>query len=61
MVPWWLSVLVGASILQANLGKLRRPLETVYLEKLADSRERAGAPVPWLSCEGPIRCLGAVF
>ena len=32
--------------------KLRRPLDTVDLEELPDSRERTGAPVLWLSCEG---------
>ena len=44
----------GATILQANTGKLRRPLDTVDLEELLDSLERAGAPVLWLSCEGQI-------
>ena len=29
-------------------------LDTVDLEELPDSRERAGAPVLWLSCEGKI-------
>ena len=37
----------GATILQANISKLRR----LDLEELRDSRERAGAPVLWLSCE----------
>ena len=32
--------------------ELRRPLYTVDLEELPDSRERTGAPVLWLSCEG---------
>ena len=44
----------GATIFQANISKLRRPLDTVDLEELRDSRERAGAPVLWLSCEGQI-------
>ena len=44
----------GATILQANISKLRRPLDTVDLEELPDSRERGGAPVLWLSCEGQI-------
>ena len=44
----------GATIFQANTSKLRRPLDTVDLEQLHDSRERAGAPVLWLSCEGQI-------
>ena len=44
----------GATILQANISKLRRPLDTVDLEELPDSREREGAPVLWLSCEGQI-------
>ena len=44
----------GTTILQANISKLRRPLHTVDLEELPDSRERAGAPMPWLSCEGQI-------
>ena len=34
--------------------KLRRPLDTVDLEEIPDSRERAGAPVLWLTCEGQI-------
>ena len=41
----------GATIFQANVSKLRRPLGTVDLEELRDSRERTGAPVLWLSCE----------
>ena len=35
----------GATIFQANVSKLRRPLDTVDLEERPDSRERAGAPV----------------
>ena len=31
------------------------------LEELPDSRERTGAPVLWLSCEGQNGCLGNVF
>ena len=42
----------GVTIFQANISKLRRPLDTVDLEELPDSREQAGAPVLWLSCEG---------
>ena len=34
------------------VSKLRRPLDTVDLEELPDSRDRTGAPVLWLSCEG---------
>ena len=37
----------GASIFQVNASKMRRPLE-----ELPDSRERIGATVLWLSCEG---------
>ena len=44
----------GAPIFQVNAGKLRRLLDTVDLEDLPDSRERTGAPVLWLSCEGQI-------
>ena len=44
----------GATIFQANRSKLRRPLDTLDLEDLADSRERLGAPVLWLSCEGQV-------
>ena len=44
----------GATKCQANISKLRRPLDTVDLEELPDSRERARAPVLWLSCEGQI-------
>ena len=47
-------VKTGATILQANISKLRRPRDTVDLEELPDSRERARAPVLWLSCEGQI-------
>ena len=42
----------GASIFQVNVSKLRRPVNTVDLEELPDSRERTGAPVLWLSCDG---------
>ena len=44
----------GATIFQANISKLRRPMDTVDLEELTESRERTGAPVLWLSCEGQI-------
>ena len=42
----------GSTIFQANRTELRRPLDTVDLEKLPDPRARTGAPVLWLSCEG---------
>ena len=42
----------GASIFQVNASKLRRPSDTEDLQELPDSRERTGAPVLWLSCEG---------
>ena len=42
----------GASIFQVSASKLRRPLDTVDLEELPDSRERTGSPVLWLPCEG---------
>ena len=42
----------GSTIFQANISKVRRPLDAVDLEELPDSRERTGAPVRWLSCEG---------
>ena len=45
-------VIAGATIFQALISKLRRPLDSVDLEELPDSRERAGAAVLWLSCEG---------
>ena len=44
----------GATICQANVSNLRKPLGTVNMEVLPDSRGRAGAPVLWLSCEGQI-------
>ena len=44
-------ICTGASIYQINASKLKRPLNTVDLEELPDSRERTGAPVLWLSCE----------
>ena len=37
---------------QVNVIKIRRLLGTVDLEEPPDSRERAGAPVLRLSCEG---------
>ena len=51
----------GATIFQANVSKLRRPVDTVDMEELPDSRGRTGAPVLWLSCEGQHRCLGGLF
>ena len=42
---------VGASIFRVNASKLRRPLDTVDLEELLDSRERAGERTLAL-CEG---------
>ena len=33
----------GATIFQANMSKLRRPLDTADLEEIPDSRERAAA------------------
>ena len=47
-------ICTGASNFQVNVSKLRRPLDTVDLEKLPDSRERTGAPVLLLCCEGQI-------
>ena len=44
----------GATILQAIISKLRRRLGIVDLEELPNSRERARAPVLWLSCGGQI-------
>ena len=42
----------GASIFQVNASKLRKPLETVDLEDLPDSRDHTRAPALWLFCEG---------
>ena len=45
----------GASIVQVNISKLRRPSGTVDLEQSPDSRERTRAPVLCLlSCRGQI-------
>ena len=45
----------GATIFSGKcIGKLRRPLDTADSEELPDSRERAGGPLLWLSCEGQI-------
>ena len=46
----------GATIFQANISNPRRPSDTVDLEELPDSRERARVPVLCLSlsCEGQI-------
>ena len=41
----------GASIFHVNTSKQRRPMGTVHLEELPDSRERKGAPALWLSYE----------
>ena len=41
-----------SSIFQVNASKPRRPLDTVDLEELPDSREGTRVPVLWLSCEG---------
>ena len=49
-----MAVITGATICQANVSELRRRLDSVCLEELPDSRERTGAPVLWLSCEGQI-------
>ena len=51
----------GASIFQENASKSRRPSHTVHLEELPDSRERTGALVLWLSCEGQNKCLGVIL
>ena len=37
--------MVGSSIFQVNVSKLRRPLDTVDLEELPDSRGQTGARV----------------
>ena len=42
----------GATIVQVNVSEL--DLWTADLEELRDSRERARAPVLWLSCGGQI-------
>ena len=42
----------STSVFQVNASKLRRPLDTVDLQKSPDSSERTGAPVLLLSCEG---------
>ena len=42
----------GAAIFQVNVIKARRLWDIVDLEESSDSRERAGGPVLWLSCEG---------
>ena len=46
------AISTDASIFQVNVSKIRRPLDTVDLEEPPDSRERAGALVSLLSCEG---------
>ena len=43
-----------ATKFQANISKLWRPLDTVDLEELPNSCERARPPVLWLSTEGQI-------
>ena len=39
-------------LFQGNVSELTRPVDTVDLEELLDSRERTGALVLWLSCDG---------
>ena len=39
----------GASILQVSASRIRRPLKTVDLEELPDSRGRTRAPMLWPS------------
>ena len=48
------AVTVPVRPFSGKCSKLRRPLNTVDLEELPDSSERAGAHVLWLSCEGQI-------
>ena len=43
---------IGSAICQANISKLGIPLHTVDLEELPHSRERVGALVLCLSCQG---------
>ena len=48
------AVSTGATIFRQTQA-IRGDLRTLWdLEELPDSRERAGAPVLWLSCEGQI-------
>ena len=56
MAHWKLSVPLRL-FSQANVSKLRRPLDTGFEKKLPDSRERTGPPVLWLSCEGRVDVL----
>ena len=42
----------STSVFQVNASKLRRPLDTLDLQKPPGSSERTGAPVLLLSCEG---------
>ena len=60
----------GAKRFQANINKLKRPLDTVDLDEILDSRERSRALVMWLSCENQIdvremssdnSCLSAIL
>ena len=44
----------GASMIQVNVSKLKRLLNTVDLEEPRDPRERKGTPVLWHSFEGQI-------
>ena len=39
-------------LFQVNVSELTRPVDTVDLGELLDSRERTGALVLWLSCDG---------
>ena len=44
----------GETMFLEKTSKQKRPLDTVDLEELPNSRERAGAPVLRISCEGHV-------
>ena len=51
-VGWSFKFYCFVQFFQVNARKPRRPLDTVDLEELPDSREGTGVPVLWLSREG---------
>ena len=48
----WQLLSTGSTIFRTNISNLSNFLDTLDLEEVPDSRERTGAPVLWLCCEG---------
>ena len=48
------AIIIGSTMFQSNISKVRQPLETVYLEDNSDKRDREGTPVLWLAKQGQV-------